>query len=176
MTTEFRIQVNFKTPTGTLINLRADSGAEMDGMFEYLASRLGVIMAAEQELSGTGAAAAGLPLAPPAQQMQAQPAPQPPMQPQWGQQAPATSAAPSTWGAPQMPAPLPAPPQQVPYSPQGAPSGVSGAAPSQAGPVCNHGQPAKYVNGGVNKSGKPYRAFWACAMDRDHQCDFRANA
>lgn len=42
--------------------------------------------------------------------------------------------------------------------------------------LCKHGEPAKLVPAGVSKStGKPYRAFYACARSKDTQCDFRAN-
>ena len=183
MSDDFKIQLNFKTPKGTLINLRANNGAELDGQIEYLASRLAVIFAAEQELTTTGTVAAGMPLAPPNQQP-AQPVPTPPaavaqITNPWAQ--PQTQPAPATWGAPQTAAPLPAPSQPVPFpQPQGVPSpGMSGAAPSPAqnpGHVCKHGMPAKYVPAGVNKAGKAFRAFWACPLDRDSQCDFRANA
>lgn len=43
-------------------------------------------------------------------------------------------------------------------------------------PVCKHGEPAKFVAAGVSKTtGKPYRAFYACARSKVDQCDFRAN-
>ena len=42
--------------------------------------------------------------------------------------------------------------------------------------VCKHGEQAKLVPAGVSKStGKPYRAFYACARPKETQCDFRAN-
>lgn len=42
--------------------------------------------------------------------------------------------------------------------------------------VCKHGEPAKFVSAGVSKTtGKPYRAFYACARSKADQCDFRAN-
>lgn len=44
------------------------------------------------------------------------------------------------------------------------------------GPVCKHGEPAKFVPAGVSKAtGKPYRAFYACGRSKETQCDFRAN-
>jgi hypothetical protein len=61
---------------------------------------------------------------------------------------------------PTAPAPVAAPPVQT-----------------TAAPVCGHGVPAKYIAGGIAKqSGKPYPAFYACAMDRDNQCKFRQTA
>lgn len=58
--------------------------------------------------------------------------------------------------------------------PAGPPQSAPGA-PTNA-PTCEHGQPAKYVKGGISKAGKPYSAFWACAMDRESQCSFRQTA
>jgi hypothetical protein len=40
-------------------------------------------------------------------------------------------------------------------------------------PMCQHNMPAKYVQGGISKTGRPYKAFWACAMPREQQCSFR---
>jgi hypothetical protein len=65
-----------------------------------------------------------------------------------------------------------APPSQQPAAP--APS----APPAPGGEqLCNCGQPAKLIPAGVAKStGKPYRAFYACAQPRGSQCDFRLTA
>lgn len=72
---------------------------------------------------------------------------------------------------------IPTQPYQHPATQVQAPPPVAPVAPpAAAGPVCDHGEPAKYVPGGVAKaSGKPYRAFYACARGRDQQCGFRAN-
>ena len=63
-----------------------------------------------------------------------------------------------------------APPSQQPAAP--APS-----APVGDGHLCEHGEPAKLIPAGVSKAtGKPYRAFYACARGRDEQCGFRLTA
>lgn len=50
-------------------------------------------------------------------------------------------------------------------------------APQGAAPFCQHNQPARYVAGGVSqKTGRPYRAFWACAQPRGQECQFRQAA
>jgi hypothetical protein len=77
-------------------------------------------------------------------------------------------------GATVVPAPVAAPAPVVPT----APAPVA-APPVQAtaAPMCGHGMPAKYIAGGIAKqSGKPYPAFYACALDRDNQCKFRQTA
>lgn len=56
-------------------------------------------------------------------------------------------------------------PQQQNWQPQ-----------QQGAPMCQHGEPAKYVQGGMSRTGRPYKAFWACARDRANQCNFRADA
>lgn len=59
--------------------------------------------------------------------------------------------------------------------PAGPPTTAGGGEPTNA-PSCQHGQPAKYVKGGISKAGKPYGAFWACAQPRESQCNFRQTA
>lgn len=156
----WRIQISFKTLSGTLINCRAEDAATLNNQIAFVADIAGLIATTEQTLGAVGVVAQGLPLA------QQQP-PQPPVQPE-----------PQGWG-PQTAAPLPAYPSPVanPH-PQAAPYGASGAAPTQQpGPVCNCGLPAKLVPGGISRSTqKPFRAFYACPRDRDVQCNFRANA
>lgn len=71
-------------------------------------------------------------------------------------------------------APVGAPMAAMGGRPVSAPPASSGA-PTNA-PTCEHGQAAKYVKGGISKTGKPYSAFWACAFDRDNQCNFRQTA
>jgi len=46
------------------------------------------------------------------------------------------------------------------------------AAPQQAAPLCDHGQPMKLVPAGVSKrTGKPFKAFYCCANpDQAQQC------
>lgn len=62
-----------------------------------------------------------------------------------------------------------------------AASSASAAAPATppagdgAAPLCEHGSPAKLIPAGIAKStGKPYRAFYACAQQRGMQCNFKA--
>lgn len=51
------------------------------------------------------------------------------------------------------------------------------AAPPQDGHACACGLPMKLVPAGTSKAtGKPYRAFWACAQPRGSQCDTRITA
>jgi hypothetical protein len=52
------------------------------------------------------------------------------------------------------------------------------SAPRAAAPegthLCDHGEPMKHIPAGVSKaSGKPYRAFYACARPRGEQCESR---
>ena len=65
-------------------------------------------------------------------------------------------------------APL-APPAQQPAQP--APTAPSG---DSTGHVCDHGEAMKLIPAGVSRaSGKPYRAFYACARPRGEQCEKR---
>lgn len=55
------------------------------------------------------------------------------------------------------------------------PAATPPAAEGEA-PLCEHGVPAKLVPAGISKaSGKPYRAFYACAQPRATQCAFKAS-
>ena len=118
------MQVSFKTPRGSLINVRSLSVADLDIQIEAMAELADRILATEAAFSPAGVPAA----------LQG-------------------TAYPSAPSAP--PAGTPAPPNA---------------------PNCDHGQPAKYVKGGISKAGKPYSAFWACAQARDAQCNFRQSA
>lgn len=150
----WRIQISFKTSAGTLINCRAETAAELNHQVAFVADIAGLISTTEQTLGAVGVVARNLPLAP--------------SQPETPQ--------PQGWG-PRPVAPLPTSHQSVAPHPAAAPNGASGATPTQPGPVCNCGLPAKLVPGGVSRSTKqPYRAFYACPQDRDYQCSFRANA
>lgn len=65
----------------------------------------------------------------------------------------------------------------APPAAQPAAAPAPAAPPSSADHLCNCGQPAKLIPAGVSKaSGKPYRAFYACAQPRGAQCDFRLTA
>lgn len=71
------------------------------------------------------------------------------------------------------PTPAPAPPTALP----GASPALPGATPTPAAtsaPLCEHGQPAKLVPGGVSKkTNRPYPAFYACAQPQALQCRYR---
>lgn len=59
--------------------------------------------------------------------------------------------------------PMAAPAQQPPQP---------AAAPAADEHLCNCGIPMRFVQAGVSKAtGKPYRAFYACAQPRGQQCD-----
>ena len=74
----------------------------------------------------------------------------------------AFNVAPLTQAAPALP---PIQPVAQPYAQQAAP-------PAQGGHVCAHGEAMKLVPAGVSKaSGRPYKAFYACARPRNEQCD-----
>jgi hypothetical protein len=69
------------------------------------------------------------------------------------------------------PAPTPQPQVAAVAQPPAA------AAPAgDAGHLCDHGQPMKLIPAGISKaSGKPYKAFYACAQPRGMQCDKRVS-
>lgn len=69
------------------------------------------------------------------------------------------------------PAPAVAAPTQPTYQQQ-APQ----AAPAEGGHLCEHGQPMKLIPAGIAKAtGKPYKAFYACAQPRGQQCNSRVS-
>ena len=76
-----------------------------------------------------------------------------------------------------MAAPVAAAPAAAPVQPAPVYAPAHVAAPS-GGPVCAHGEPAKFVPPGVSKkTGKPYPGFYACARTpQSAQCDFKAQA
>jgi N-methylhydantoinase B/oxoprolinase/acetone carboxylase alpha subunit len=117
------VQTSFKTPKGTLINVRAMNAATLDVELEAIKELAPAILEAEAAFSPASAVPQAL-------------------------QGTAHAAPPAGGGTP---------------------------APPNA-PNCDHGNPAKYIKGGISKAGKPYGAFWACALDRDHQCGFRQTA
>lgn len=80
-------------------------------------------------------------------------------------QALAGTPAPAAQGT----APAPAAPN-VPVAAAPPPATAAGDVP-----MCEHNQPAKLVPAGIAKSsGRPYRAFYACAQPRATQCNFKA--
>lgn len=67
------------------------------------------------------------------------------------------------------------PKSEVPMTPVEVAAALGGSIDTP-GPVCKHGEPAKFVPAGTSKAtGKPYRAFYACGRSKESQCDFRAN-
>lgn len=66
------------------------------------------------------------------------------------------------------PAPVQQPVQQT--APVQAAAGWSPAAAGVA-PNCDHGEPMRHVPAGISKTGKPYKAFYACARPRGEACN-----
>lgn len=65
-------------------------------------------------------------------------------------------------------APTPQPQAAVTTPPVTAPAGDAH--------LCEHGQPMKLIPAGISKaSGKPYKAFYACAQPRGMQCNSRVS-
>lgn len=78
--------------------------------------------------------------------------------------------------APLRPQAVPQQGQPQSFAPQQQQPSFAPQQGQQQAPMCDHGMPAKFVQGGISKStGRPYRAFWACAMPREQQCRFRAD-
>lgn len=116
-----KLQINFKSPKGTLINLYADDAAELSSMLTVITEMAAEVEAAEAALGAVAAVAAQL----------------------------------GNGGRPPMPV----------------------AAPTGPAPNCEHGIAAKFVPPGISKaSGRPYKGFYACAMDRESQCAFKQTA
>lgn len=147
------LQVSLKTPAGTLINVRGLSAWDIAAGLESIRGMVHEITGLEREFS---AGAALAPLVDPARNQYAPQPSAPPQQPQQQQ-----------WGQP--------PQQQWPGQSGGWGGQPQAGGQPQNAPVCKHGMAAKHVPGGIAKSGRPYRAFWACAMPREQQCDFRAD-
>ena len=119
-------QVNYKTPSGALLNIYASNAEELSEMLDAFEGLIPKIVAAEGLLVGAGNVAKSGAAAPPTQQTAA---------------------------------PAPA------------------AAPAQAdGPLCDHGEPMKFIPPGISKAGKPYRGFSVCARSREQQCDKKISA
>lgn len=151
MSENWNWQVSYRTPAGAMINIRTERADEMELALQSFHAMAPQILAAEQALTAGGHVAAGLPLAPPAQQQAAQqPYPQQAPQPQPQQQQ----------------YPQQAPPQQAPQQQQ-----------YQQPPLCSHNLPAKWIAPGVSRSsGKPYAGFWACSLPKEQAGNCRVNA
>lgn len=143
-----KLQVNFKTSGGTLINAYADHPDELVNELTALESLAGTIVAVEGLLNA--ASAAGNVAAPPSQT-----APNP-------HSAPAQAL--GQWQQPQAPQPTPdAWAQQAQQGPPPAWAGqqAAPAAPAApAGKACVHG-PMTFKQGVSKSTGKPWSA-WFC--------------
>lgn len=143
---DYKLQVSLKDNLGDMLNVRANSTAELGQYLdEFTAQLIGKIKATQQLLRAAEVAAGMLGVAPAVQQ---------PV-------APVPDVATGAFQQYAQPAPPPAPP---------APAAQAGA------PVCNHGTPARWVPPGVSKrTNNPYPGFWSCSMPKEQQCDFKAN-
>jgi hypothetical protein len=137
-----KFQANFKTKSGTLLNIYASDAIDFDNALNILAEYGAVIASVEQSLHAIGTIAEAMPLAPVAAQ------------------TPAVHVS-------QVPA----------ATPVGSPFGNSFQSAPNADVVCGHNEPAKFIGAGVSKkTGKPYKAFYACAYPQAQACDFRQTA
>lgn len=158
---DWNLQVSYKLPSGALINVRGTTDYDLKANIEVIASLAADILATEQTLLGVATVGGALPLSQQQPQSPAAPLPAPPSP---------SSQAPVGYSSPSQPAPFPqgpsgaaAPPQQW-QQPQAAGAQL----------LCKHGVAAKVVPAGVSKStGKPYRSFAVCSMDRANDCGFR---
>lgn len=119
------VQVNLKTPAGTLINFYAENVTECKEIIEAAIEDLAnSVAAAEQAFGASSNVASAAPVA--ARQ------------------------------------------------PSGAPTPT--AEPAGDGPLCDHGEPMKFIPPGISKAGKPYKGFYACARQRSEQCDKKVSS
>ena len=125
-------QVNYKTPSGALLNIYASNAEELSEMLDAFEGLIPKIVAAEGLLIGAGNVAKAGALAPPTQQATA----------------------------------------TVQALPDHAPAPTNDA----AGPLCEHGEPMKFIPPGISKAGKPYRGFSVCARPREQQCSKKISA
>ena len=146
MTENWKLQVSLKTPAGTLINVRADNPGELASELDFVITKAGQIVEAEQAFTGTANVAASLG----AQDIQTQAQGAPQQQQPWGNDGYQQQQAPSF--APQQ--------QQAPQQ----------AAPQGPAPSCLHGQ-MTFREGTGRQSGKPYKAYFCPSRDRNNQCD-----
>jgi len=74
--------------------------------------------------------------------------------------------------ASQQPPTAPAPTQYTQQPASGGYAPVANPGPATDVHLCEHGQPMKFIQAGISKaSGKPYKAFYACAQPRGQQCN-----
>lgn len=138
MSNEAPYQANFKTPKGSLLNIRAWSEMELDQALDALLQRVAVINDVELAIDAVCAVnGGGLKV-----------------------QAVGTQNFPNP-DAPAAPAPV-APTPLAGYTPP---------APAGSAPLCEHGEPMRFVPAGISKAGKPYKGFYACARQRAEACN-----
>jgi hypothetical protein len=131
MSNEAPYQANFKTPKGSLLNIRAWSEMELDQALDALLQRVAIINDVELAIDAVCAVnGGGLKV-----------------------QAVGTQSFPN----PDAPAPV----QATGYTP----------AQTGAAPLCEHGEPMRFVPAGISKAGKPYKGFYACARQRAEACN-----
>lgn len=178
----YKLQVNFKTPRGALVNVTGDSAEDLAVQLTAFSGLIPMVASIEASLIAAATVGEGIPLAPADQQPVPAPAPPAPADP-WSQTPQSAPLPPlpghqQAVGAP-TPAPSPPfpgasgapsfPPQQQQQAPQ-----QQYAQPQAGQLLCKHGVPAKVVPGGISqKTGRPYKSFAVCSYDRDFQCDFR---
>ena len=145
MSDGFKIQVNVKAGD-ELINLRADSGAEMESIIEWVTNKAGDLQAVIALLKGTNAVAAGFPGA------QVVPQQAPPQQQSWSNQGSQQSQAPQQGGG------FGGPPTKWDLS----------GPPSEA-PMCAHG--LMQWRHRKSQAGNEYKGWFCSEKDRAQQCN-----
>ena len=185
MTENWSIQASFKTPQGSLINVRGENSDALANNLLALNEHIGLIRSVEAAFVATDTIAAKLGLDEPAAQYEAQeaatqhqqhqpqqnvvqfPPQQAPQYPQYPQQPGALPGPADPVGAP-TPAPVPLPGASAPAAANPSQVHQPGAL------VCDHNMAAKVVPAGISKrTGQPYRAFAVCPLDKQYQCNFR---
>lgn len=134
MSNEAPYQANFKTPKGSLLNIRAWSEPELDQALDAILQRVSVINDVELAIDAVCAIQSG------------------------GLKVQAV-------GTQSTPMPSSAPVPATGYTPP---------APTGAAPLCEHGEPMRFVPAGISKAGKPYKGFYACARQRAEACAAKA--
>lgn len=194
----WKVQASFKTPGQSLINVRGDNVEELNANLLAISESVALILSMEKSITAVETIATGLGLAEPAAQYEAQEANQQGVQAAnnpWGQQQPQgqwDQGQPPAWAQqpqavaqpnnvayfPQQGAAFPGvaspvgPPQSAPAPGVSAPPAQFSTQPGQL--MCKHNLAAKVVPAGISKaSGKPYRAFAVCPLDKAQQCDWR---
>lgn len=185
----WKVQASFKTPGQSLINVRGDNVEELNANLLAISESVALILSVEKSITAVETIATGLGLAEPAAQYEAQEANQQGVQaannpwdqgqpPAWAQPQGAVAQPSNVAYFPQQGAAFPGvaspvgPPQSAPAPGVSAPPAQFSTQPGQL--MCKHNLAAKVVPAGISKaSGKPYRAFAVCPLDKAQQCDWR---